>query len=71
MQVIYLARKLCGAMLSFKISLLKVTRVFACIFFKDFIKVRDAGNSRNWEQTKYTTADLSALGKKVLGLDNW
>ena len=29
------------------------------------------GDPRNWEQTKYTTAELSPLGKKLLGLDPW
>jgi ectoine hydroxylase-related dioxygenase (phytanoyl-CoA dioxygenase family) len=29
------------------------------------------GDPRNWEQTKYTTAELSPLGKKLLGLDRW
>jgi Phytanoyl-CoA dioxygenase (PhyH) len=29
------------------------------------------GDPRNWEQTKYKTAELSALGKKLLGLDRW
>jgi len=29
------------------------------------------GDPRNWEQTKYPTATLSALGKKLLGLDKW
>lgn len=29
------------------------------------------GDPRNWEQTKYKTATLSALGKKLLGLDKW
>ena len=29
------------------------------------------GDPRNWEQTKYTTATLSSLGRKLLGLDNW
>jgi hypothetical protein len=29
------------------------------------------GDPRNWEQTKYATADLSELGKKLLGLDKW
>jgi ectoine hydroxylase-related dioxygenase (phytanoyl-CoA dioxygenase family) len=29
------------------------------------------GDPRNWEQTKYTTAVLSTLGKKLLGLDKW
>ena len=27
------------------------------------------GDPRNWEQTKYRTAELSPLGRKVLGLD--
>jgi ectoine hydroxylase-related dioxygenase (phytanoyl-CoA dioxygenase family) len=26
---------------------------------------------RNWEQTKYETATLSALGRKLLGIDRW
>ena len=29
------------------------------------------GDPRNWEQTKYDTAELNELGKKLLGLDNW
>jgi Phytanoyl-CoA dioxygenase (PhyH) len=29
------------------------------------------GDPRNWEQTKYGTAELSTLGKRLLGLDNW
>ena len=29
------------------------------------------GDPRNWEQTKYERAELSALGKKLLGLDKW
>ena len=29
------------------------------------------GDPRNWEHTKYTTAELSPLGKKLLGLDKW
>jgi hypothetical protein len=29
------------------------------------------GDPRNWEQTKYTTAELSDLGKKLLGLRKW
>ena len=29
------------------------------------------GDPRNWEQTKYGTAELSDLGKKILGLDKW
>ena len=29
------------------------------------------GDPRNWEQEKYKTAELSKLGKKLLGLDNW
>jgi hypothetical protein len=29
------------------------------------------GDPRNWEQTKYKTAELSKLGKKLLGLKNW
>lgn len=29
------------------------------------------GDPRNWEQTKYGTAELSDLGKKLLGLNNW
>lgn len=29
------------------------------------------GDPRNWEKTKYETAELSALGKKLLGLDPW
>lgn len=29
------------------------------------------GDPRKWEQTKYTTATLSSLGKKILGLDRW
>ena len=29
------------------------------------------GDPRNWEQTKYKTAELSPLGRKVLGLYKW
>ncbi|MFN8889479.1 MAG: phytanoyl-CoA dioxygenase, partial [Cyclobacteriaceae bacterium] len=29
------------------------------------------GDPRNWEQTKYTTAELSPLGKKLVGLESW
>ncbi|MBA4053504.1 MAG: phytanoyl-CoA dioxygenase [Marivirga sp.] len=29
------------------------------------------GDPRGWEKTKYKTADLSLLGRKLLGLDNW
>lgn len=29
------------------------------------------GDPRNWEQTRYGTAELTGLGKKLLGLDNW
>ena len=29
------------------------------------------GDPRNWEQTKYDTAVLSPLGRKILGIDNW
>jgi hypothetical protein len=29
------------------------------------------GDPRNWEQTKYTTAELSPLGKKLLGTEKW
>ncbi len=29
------------------------------------------GDPRKWEQTKYSTAELSDLGKKLLGLDKW
>ena len=29
------------------------------------------GDPRNWEQTKYLTAELSTLGKRLLGLDPW
>jgi hypothetical protein len=29
------------------------------------------GDPRNWEQTKYQTSELSALGKKLLGLKKW
>jgi hypothetical protein len=29
------------------------------------------GDPRNWEQTKYPTAELSPLGRKLLGLDRW
>jgi len=29
------------------------------------------GDPRNWEQTKYGRAELSALGRKLLGLDSW
>ena len=29
------------------------------------------GDPRNWEQIKYNTANLSPLGKKLLGLDKW
>jgi hypothetical protein len=27
------------------------------------------GDPRKWEQTKYTTAELNELGRKILGLD--
>jgi hypothetical protein len=29
------------------------------------------GDPRRWEQTKYETAELSGLGRKLLGLDKW
>jgi len=29
------------------------------------------GDPRKWEQTRYKTADLNELGKKLLGLENW
>jgi ectoine hydroxylase-related dioxygenase (phytanoyl-CoA dioxygenase family) len=29
------------------------------------------GDPRNWEQTRYHTAELNELGKKLLGLVNW
>ena len=29
------------------------------------------GDPRNWEQTKYKTAQLSALGEKLLGARSW
>ena len=29
------------------------------------------GDPRNWEQIKYKTAELSPLGRKILGLDKW
>lgn len=29
------------------------------------------GDPRNWEQTKYDRAELSELGKKLLGLERW
>lgn len=29
------------------------------------------GDPRNWEQTKYQTAELTALGKRLLGLEKW
>lgn len=29
------------------------------------------GDPRGWEQTKYSTAELSTLGKKLLGLEKW
>ncbi|HEY4109159.1 phytanoyl-CoA dioxygenase family protein [Puia sp.] len=29
------------------------------------------GDPRNWEQTRYSTAELSPLGRKLLGLDRW
>lgn len=29
------------------------------------------GDPRKWEQTKYETAELNELGKKLLGLKNW
>jgi hypothetical protein len=29
------------------------------------------GDPRKWEQTKYKTAELSALGRKLLGLERW
>lgn len=29
------------------------------------------GDPRNWEQTKYKSAELTSLGKKLLGLEKW
>ena len=29
------------------------------------------GDPRGWEKTKYGTAQLSPLGRKLLGLDKW
>ncbi|RAJ13890.1 phytanoyl-CoA dioxygenase family protein [Arenibacter echinorum] len=29
------------------------------------------GDPRNWEQTKYNTAELNTLGEKLLGLQSW
>jgi ectoine hydroxylase-related dioxygenase (phytanoyl-CoA dioxygenase family) len=29
------------------------------------------GDPRNWEQTRYATAELSPLGRKLLGIDSW
>ena len=29
------------------------------------------GDPRRWEQTRYSTAELSPLGRKLLGLDGW
>ncbi len=29
------------------------------------------GDPRNWEQTRYPTAELTELGKKLLGLEKW
>ncbi|MBE7177104.1 MAG: phytanoyl-CoA dioxygenase family protein [Mucilaginibacter polytrichastri] len=29
------------------------------------------GDPRNWEKSKYPTAELTSLGKKLLGLENW
>jgi len=29
------------------------------------------GDPRNWEQTKYETAELTELGEKLLGLKKW
>lgn len=29
------------------------------------------GDPRNWEQTKYDSAELSELGRKLLGLESW
>lgn len=29
------------------------------------------GDPRNWEQTRYSTAELSDLGRKLLGLEDW
>jgi hypothetical protein len=29
------------------------------------------GDPRNWEQTKYNTAELTILGEKLLGLQSW
>ena len=31
----------------------------------------DAGDPRNWEQTKYSRAKLSSLGEKLLGSKKW
>lgn len=29
------------------------------------------GDPRNWEQTKYGVAELTDLGKKLLGIEKW
>ena len=29
------------------------------------------GDPRNWEQTRYSTAPLSPLGERLLGLKKW
>jgi hypothetical protein len=29
------------------------------------------GDPRKWEQTRYNTAELTPLGRKLLGLDKW
>jgi hypothetical protein len=29
------------------------------------------GDPRGWEQTKYPVAELSSLGKRLLGLESW
>jgi hypothetical protein len=29
------------------------------------------GDPRGWEKTKYQAAELSALGRRLLGLDDW
>ena len=29
------------------------------------------GDPRDWEKTKYDTAELNDLGKKLLGLEKW
>ena len=29
------------------------------------------GDPREWEKTKYATAELTPLGRKLLGVDSW